>query len=68
MLYKKIHRQYLRQLWKGRKFKYDGEVYEVTRKPYIEGSNIRTCCWRLISISGPYLGRLRYKNCITFLD
>ena len=37
MLYKKIHRQHLRQFRKGRKFKFKpgNEVYRVSRKPYI---------------------------------
>ena len=37
MLYKKIHRQHLRQFWKGRKFKFKTgkEIYRVSRKPYI---------------------------------
>lgn len=49
MLYKKIHRQHLRQFWVGRKFRYngisvnllsggtfiEGRVYEITREPYI---------------------------------
>lgn len=37
MLYKKIHRQYLRQWRIGRRFKIDsGLVYEVTREPFID--------------------------------
>ena len=36
MLYKKIHRQYLREFRVGMKFKTSsGEVYEVTEKPQI---------------------------------
>ena len=37
MLYKKIHRQHLREWRIGRKFRYKSSfgVYEVTGKPYI---------------------------------
>lgn len=57
MLYKKIHRQYLREWRVGRKFKLDnGLVYEITREPFIcegfqvwlvgnkKGFNVRTIC------------------------
>ena len=45
MLYKKIHRQYLKNFRLGRKFKISninckGKVYEVTREPYVVGSLI----------------------------
>ena len=39
MLYKKVHRQYLRQFRKGRRFKFnkrDDEEHEITREPYID--------------------------------
>ena len=66
MLYKKIHRQYVKEFRKGRKFKIDGEVYEVTREPYIEGEYITIgCCWRLIPF---WSGGLWYKYEITWLD
>ena len=39
MLYKKIHRQYLREWRVGREFKYYN-IHRVTRKPHIEGSYI----------------------------
>lgn len=42
MLYKKIHRQFLRGFREGRKFKCEGEVYEVAGKPYID------CDWHSI--------------------
>lgn len=38
MLYKKVHRQYVRQFRIGRKYKFSSYVYEVIEKPYI---NIR---------------------------
>ena len=40
MLYKKVHRQHLREFRKGRKFKYDYHVHEVTKEPYIYGGSI----------------------------
>lgn len=48
MLYKKVHRQFVREFRVGRKFKYKNSsgggvfgVYEVTRKPYICGRSIK---------------------------
>ena len=49
MLYKKIHRQFLREFRIGRKFEHKSStggvfgVYEVTGKPYI--------CWRYIKVN-----------------
>lgn len=42
MLYKKIHRQHLREFRVGRKFiKYDdSHVHEVTKEPYVYGGSI----------------------------
>ena len=64
MLYKKIHRQYLRKWRIGRKFKYNRHVYEVTKKPYIdiERGSIRIDNWHLIliPITGPSKGALIY--------
>lgn len=42
MLYKKIHRQFLREFRIGRKFKYSrsGDVCEVTGKPLINRDGI----------------------------
>ena len=34
MLYKKIHRQYLREFRVGRRFEYRGDIYEITRGPF----------------------------------
>lgn len=34
MLYKKVHRQFLREFKKGRKFKVGDDVFKVTGKPY----------------------------------
>lgn len=67
MLYKKIHRQYLREFRKGRKFLIYGycDVCDVTREPYIEDNYITIGCWRLIPL---WSGELWYKSEITFLD
>ena len=75
MLYKKVHRQYLRQFKKGRKFKFYKEVYEAISKPFIDYPKI--CIWcdwcRLylimmvdndVSHSGEIIG----KDKITWLD
>lgn len=35
MLYKKIHRQFLREFWEGRWFECKGCMYKVDSKPYI---------------------------------
>ena len=40
MLYKKIHRQYLREFRVGRRFMVWDKVYKMARKPYIDGSYI----------------------------
>ena len=34
MLYKKVHRQYLRQFRVGRRFMYCGFVYKITKGPF----------------------------------
>ena len=73
MLYKKVHRQYLREWRIGRKFKYLGEVYEITKeKPFIdiECGNIRIDHWFLILIliDGEKSGQLWCKDNIEWLD
>ena len=65
MLYKKIHRQYVREFRRrlGRKFKYEfisgGGVYKVTSEPFINPSGNNICVkfndddqleWPLISM------------------
>ena len=69
MLYKKIHRQYLREFKKGRRFKYYDGSYnvrdEVTSKPYIDYSEGAICVksdydgleWCLIPIDDYYYPR-----------
>ena len=71
MLYKKVHRQHIRQFWKGRKFRYNGGnmVGEVIGKPYIESFGaIYVDVWCLIPIEGPYKGRMWRKDSIEWLD
>ena len=71
MLYKKVHRQHLRQFWEGRTGKTDdGIIFEVLRKPYICNDGfIRMycddCLRELIILSN---GRMWYKNGITWID
>lgn len=59
MLYKKYHRNYLKQFRIGRRFKFhenEGNVFGVTCKPYIEKDykgnyiNISITRWYLISL------------------
>ena len=67
MLYKKVHRQYLRQFRIGREFKYEfcgfPEVCKVTGKPYIGGNYIQIDYKWLIAL---YSGRFWYN--ITWLN
>ena len=70
MLYKKIHRQYLREFKKGRKFKFnDGseEVYEIFDEPLVDEDDelIWVDGMSLISL---YSGRLLHKDYITWLN
>ena len=60
MLYKKIHRQYLRQFRIGRwfKYKYSRTVYEVTSEPHISQGCIWLEGYILIEFTGPYKGAL----------
>ena len=71
MLYKKIHRQFLREFRVGRKFKYGNSrvVHEVTSKPRIEGDCIQVEGWYLIYIDGPYKYKGVYRgNNVVWLD
>ncbi len=71
MLYKKIHRQYVREFRVGREFEYKHEIFVVTGGPCILSKRIAVAIdsvrslWYIIYL--PY-GRLRYKNDITWLD
>ena len=69
MLYKKVHRQHLREFKVGRKFKYDdgggSKVFEITSKPHIEGDYIWVDSWIFIDITS---GQLLYIDDITRLD
>ena len=83
MLYKKIHRQYLRQFRVGREFKYKFKsdnysvVCKVTKKLYIDDKNfvnvscIGDCCeftFCLISINSFSTGRFLYKDEFRWID
>ena len=81
MLYKKVHRQYVKEWRIGRKFRFINRVCKITSKPYISylDKSIRVTCdggyesssWPLINI-GDVLGlctraRLNEDN-ITWLN
>lgn len=68
MLYKKIHRQYLRKFWIGRKFKWCNGVREITGKPYTKGCCIWVDGLYLIYIDGAPKGIIRDTNFIEWLD
>lgn len=67
MLYKKIHRQYLREFRIGRKYKgkYTGKVYEIAVKPYITKEYIQIGGWWLINF---YSGELYNKDVFEWLE
>lgn len=70
MLYKKIHRQYLREFWIGREFKYDPGI--IITKLYIEGGHIfvdrsDNYRMRLFSLRSSLKGIIRDKNLIEWL-
>ena len=74
MLYKKIHRQYVKEFWVGRKFKYKCNIYEVTGGPRI----IRMTAYEYIVVDLEYeellhiicisTRRMRFRNTITLLN
>ena len=71
MLYKKIHRQHLREFKRGRIFKIDNDTKCEVEKPYIDEEcnaiYVRgTMSWRLIPMYGKYSGKLWLKNRITW--
>ena len=76
MLYKKVHRQYLREFREGRKFKDNSNIYEVTRKPYINEDYIQIDVDngyfgdRCIAVIALYSGKMwyKYKSDITWLE
>ena len=82
MLYKKIHRQYLRQFKKGRTFKIDGEVYKVYEEPFIDYPspiicvkcesmwcyNCRRCLIMMADNDISYIGKRIGKDKITWLE
>ena len=74
MLYKKTHRQYIRQFWGGREFEYYiGTKLRVIEKPQIGKRYIYVSCsdyytLGLIFIKGKRSGQIHYKEEITLLD
>lgn len=72
MLYKKIHRQFVRQFWVGRRYWYRGEMYEITKKPHIGFCD--KCInvdggWPVIYIAGPRCsGKIQYKGAFVWLE
>lgn len=67
MLYKKIHRQYIREFRTGRKYKcmYSGKAYKVAEKPYIKLGCIWLEGWRLTQFSS---GRLCNRDGFEWLE
>ena len=68
MLYKKIHRQYVREFRIGRKFKHDSSsnvVCEVIKEPIIGRVAIWIDGMDLISF---YSGKIRYKDEFKWID
>lgn len=63
MLYKKIHRQHLREFRKGRRFKRGYTVSEIIGKPYIEEKGYFVCVdlLNIIFMRGPNRGILIYS-------
>lgn len=78
MLYKKIHRQYLREFKVGRKFEYrgSGDIGKITklyttRDCYVSVSARFGCLpisLTLIHMTGPWNGKLLYIDDITWLE
>ena len=76
MLYKKVHRQHLREFRVGRDFKCKGRMFKVSKELHIhKDSNpisilLGSCNmrWFLIPIVGPCKGQLWNKDKITWLD
>lgn len=71
MLYKKIHRQFVRQFRVGRRY-WHHDIYEITKKPRI---NCRGTCilvdggWPVIYIAGSRCsGKIQYKGAFGWID
>ena len=67
MLYKKIHRQHLREFKRGRKFKINGNVYKIIEEPNIKENCICVDIFNLMFMTGPYKGIFR-GNHIEWLE
>lgn len=72
MLYKKIHRQFVKQFWVGRRYCIHGDVYEITEKPRINcrGTYIDVNGgWPVIYIAGSRCsGKIQYKGTFGWID
>ena len=76
MLYKKVHRQYLREFRVGRKLKFRGIdiVYEITKEPFIMrvGYQILVersgCHMMLISLLSGMIYQYKDKNELLWLE
>ena len=82
MLYKKVHRQFVKEFRVGREFKYSNKIFKITSKPYIDYSEgyirIKKCegtvsgGWSLIVINddgyGLYIGKRLDKDNIEWLN
>ena len=70
MLYKKIHRQYLRQFRIGRKFKFSDEtvakLYIVSGCIWVNRSD--GCDINLIPLHSPFKGIIGHKDLIDWLE
>lgn len=82
MLYKKVHRQYVREFRLCRRFKLDDEIYKIIKEPFIDYPRICVRCESLWCCSCKKslimmvdsddfissLGERIYKSRITWLD
>ncbi len=65
MLYKKTHRQYVKEFREGRQFWFKNELFTVITKPGIDRDFIWIDSWVLIDIT---TGQIKHKNNIEWLD
>ena len=70
MLYKKIHRQFLRECRIGRKYRScsSGNVYVVTGKPHIDSDSILADGWNVITIKGQDSGRIWNRSIFAWIE
>ena len=66
MLYKKIHRQYVKEFREGRQFRFKNEeIFTIITKPGIDRDFIWIDSWVLIDIT---TGQIKHKNNIIWLE